>query len=636
MFDACPKLEYNPLQFLARIFSLVTRLRFFQLGFAIIAFALLAFTPALAAPVIASRVAAKQSPISTLEIASSQTTFLAMTPGISTPAPPGRLIVSAENGGAWNIFAVDPNQHTWRKLAANIAPARDPAISPDGRTLAFRSKRDGTWDIYTLSTAGNNLARLTRGMIYSGAPVWSPDGKRIAFESYARGDLDVWVMNADGTQAIDLTDSEKAHDYAPAWSPDGKWLAFVSWRTGTKQIFIVAADCKSACKATNLSQNKSDDHEPTWSPDGTKLAFVSDRDGQRAIYVAEVEGRNAIAPQLKNARRVTFSGWDDSPAWSPDGKWLAFVSVRPTRQPIYIVAADGSGIPRLVENGPTFATSVTWSAAGIAGAGEYANGNALYKEQPDLAPASTGHPYELRRITTIRLNSGLSKVSGRVADSLLALQTRIKQEVGYDFLAIVSDLLRPVEYKCDNTCDTLSWHKSGRAVDTRLDYSDARGIGGLEVVREDQLGETYWRMYLKTAAQDGTQGEPLKDAPWDFSYRARWIVSQGEGGTRKPVPYGFYVDYTELARQYGWERISSADSEDLDWKTNKLGAEYWHYQKTQNLTWYLAMREVYSEAELKALADWNALARAGYGSYVLFLKDIPMPPAAWRWNVLGP
>ena len=230
----------------------------------------------------------------------------------------------------------------------------------------------------------------------------------------------------------------------------------------------------------------------------------------------------------------------------------------------------------------------------------------------------------------------MTKLSSRIVDSFDALQARVKQLVGYDFLSILSDALRPVDVKCDVTCDTLSWHKAGRAVDTRLDYSDPRGIGGLEIVREDQQGEVFFRVYLRTAAQDGTMGEPLKDAPWDMSYRARWVVSPGEGGTTKAVPFGFYVDFTELARQYGWERISAHDSQDFDWKSNKLGAEYWHFQRTQGLNWYQAMRETYSEADLKSLVEWDSLVRAGYDPYVIYLKGIPEPAKSWRWNVLSP
>jgi len=227
-------------------------------------------------------------------------------------------------------------------------------------------------------------------------------------------------------------------------------------------------------------------------------------------------------------------------------------------------------------------------------------------------------------------------LNSRVVDSFDALQARIKQEVGYDFLAILSDALRAVDVQCDVTCDTLSWHKAGRAVDTRLDYTDPRGIGGVEIVREDQQGEVFFRMYLRTAAQDGTMGEPLKEAPWDMSYRARWVVAPGEGGTKMPVPSGFYVDFTEIARQYGWERISAHDGPDFDWKSDKTGAEYWHYQKSQGLNWYQAMRELYSEDDLKSLLQWDALVRSGYDPYVLYLKDIPEPAKTWRWNVLGP
>jgi hypothetical protein len=358
---------------------------------------------------------------------------------------------------------------------------------------------------------------------------------------------------------------------------------------------------------------------------------VSDRDEQRAIYLADFSTLG-----LKNVRRLTFSGWDDQPTWSPDGKWIAFVSARPTRQPIYIVPAEG-GIPRIVDNGPAVASSVAWAGDATmptdnASASTSSGLAPLYVEKPDLAPPGSDHPYELRRIISARLDGGLSKLSSRVADSFAALQTRVKKEVGYDFLAILSDMLRPVDAQCDVTCETLSWHKAGRAIDTRLDSNY-----GLEIVREDQQGETFWRVHLRAAAQDGTMGEPMTEAPWDLSYRARWIIAPGAGGTKKPVPYGFYVDFTELAREYGWERISSQDSPDFDWKTNKIGAEYWHIQNLQGLNWYDAMREVYSADDLKSITDWNSITRqGGYDPYLLYLKHIPAPAKAWRWNVLGP
>lgn len=550
--------------------------------------------------------------------------------------PTGKLILAAATDGAWNIYAADPNGASFSRFAANISPARDPAASPDGKTIAFRSKRDGIWDLYTMPADGGTPTKLTRGMIYSGAPVWSPDGKRIAFESSARGDLDIWTMTSDGAQALILTDDSKAQDYAPAWSPDGKWIAFTSWRTGNQQIFIVNADtdCSGASckKALNISQSKFNDVEPAWSPDGKKIAFVSDRDGQRAIYVADFS-----ISGIRNVRRITFSGWDDQPAWSPDGNWIAFISARPTRQPVYIVSVAG-GLPHVLDNSPDYAASVAWAPGSVIGADAPSDSSAksLYQVQPDPSPASAGHPYDLRIIRTARLDGGFSRLNSSVADSFLALQTRVKQEVGYDFLATLSDMTRPLDQKCDATCDTLSWHKAGRAIDTRLDYPDVKGGTGLETVREDMLGETYWRVYLRASAQDGTMGEPMKEAPWDFSYRARWIVGRGEGGFKKPAPYGFYVDFNELARAYGWLRISSHDDDDLNWKTNKLGAEYWHFQKTDTLNWYSAMSQVYSEADLKSPTDWNSLGKINYAPYLLFLKGIPAPNKAWRWYVLGP
>ncbi len=555
-------------------------------------------------------------------------------PPISASAliPAGKLIFAAKDAGVWTLYASAANAPAQR-LALNGAPARDPAISPDGTRIAFRSKRDGIWEIYTTALDGANATRLTRGMIYSAAPAWSPDGKKIAFESYAADDLDIWNMRADGAEPRNLTADSKAYDYAPAWSPDGKWIVFTSWRTGAQQIFLVASDCAGAAcrRVVNLSNNKFNDQEPVFSPDGTKLAFVSDRDGQRAIYLADV-ARTSSPPVLQNARRLTFSGWDDLPAWSPDGKWVAFVSPRATRQPVYIVSAEG-GIPHALDDEIVFAASVAWAgdARVLTGDGE---GKSLYAEKPIAAAPTTGHPYEMKRMTSVKIDPGINKLNSRVAESFSALQARVKQEVGYDFLGTLSDMTRPLEIKCDNTCDTLSWHKAGRALDTRLDYTDARGNPALEVAREDMQGETYWRVFLRASAQDGTMGEPLKDAPWDLSYRARWVIAPGAGGTTKPLPYGFYADFTELAREYGWTRIASYDDPDFDWKSNKIATEYWHIQKTQGLKWHAAIREVYSEEDVKSLADWNALIRADYDAYVLYLKGIPAPAQMWKWLLM--
>ena len=66
----------------------------------------------------------------------------------------------------------------------------------------------------------------------------------------------------------------------------------------------------------------------------------------------------------------------------------------------------------------------------------------LYPARPDLSAAGSGHPYEMRRITSTRLDPGINKLNGRVADAFGALQTRVKQDVGYDFLGVLAEMAR--------------------------------------------------------------------------------------------------------------------------------------------------------------------------------------------------
>ncbi len=554
---------------------------------------------------------------------------------VPTPAPTasptalpltGQLVFAAQRDGRWDLYAASPRGRDWQPLT-NDGASRAPALSRDGTQIAFESHRDGNWEIYTANADGSRATRLTRDLAYDGEPVWSPDGKQIAFASTRQTDLDIWVMNADGTNPHDLTEKSPAADSAPAWSPDGQWIAFTSWRTGTAQIFIVSPDGK---QTINLSQNKFDDQSPAWSPDGKQLAFVSDRDGQRAIYVADFSTAG-----LRNAQRITYSGWDDQPAWSPDGKFIAIISARPTRQSVYIVSASG-GIPRAIGDGAMQVQSVAWTstAAPIA-----SNRNAVSPGSPPKAlntfpPAPTSA--ELVQLKDVYLAPSWGQMSNQVSGSFEALRARVKQEAGWDFLGTLSDMTRQlVVGQCGDGCDVLSWHKSGRAVDTRLTV-DQRSVSMMEIVREDQLGETYWRVYLRAAVQDGTLGAPLTEPPWDWAYQARWQIAPNQGGIKKPIPTGYYIDFTELAQQYGWQRISSYDDPTLSWKTDATAMEFWHYQKTDDLVWYNALRELYSQPTLAQAFDWNALLAQKHDEYLLALKGLPAPPSAWRWAVLGP
>ncbi len=133
----------------------------------------------------------------------------------------------------------------------------------------------------------------------------------------------------------------------------------------------------------------------------------------------------------------------------------------------------------------------------------------------------------------------------------------------------------------------ISWHVCGRAID--VDQSFLRK-GLIELVREDVGGVTYWRVFIKAKAQDGSMGEPLRDLPWDLSARSKGGMAAAYGGEPKAeVPPGYYVDFTRLAADYGWERRNALPN----WRTSWFDIEWWHFQKTEGMSWYDCMLEMY-------------------------------------------
>lgn len=633
----------------------------------LILFAVIQFAPAAHAPgedlgALTTRVAAVTVPpptpvaFATAPSATNVSSSPQSTP-ISRGTMTGSFILSAERNGYRELYAASPetihDSGQWRQLTAGYSPARAPALSPDGTRLAFQSRKDNNWEIYVLDLRTGKTTRLTNDFAYDGAPTWSSDGKQIAFESYRDQDLDIWRMNADGSEPVNLTPKSTAFDFAPAWSPDGKTIVFTSWETGNKQLFAVSPD---GLNLRNLSNDRFHDEQAAWSPDGRQLAFVSNREGcaekvestlenppiqggvatgncqRRGVFVADFDGTT-----LSDIRQLTYYGREIAPAWSPDGATVVFVSPRPTRDPLFVVSSAGTGLARGLNDDVVRVSSALWANldAQVLGTAPAAQ-KALYIEKPIPSNPKEGSKYDFVGLRDVYLAPSYGIVSSTVSESFRALRQRVISESGVDFLGTLSDMTRLITYICDNTCDTLSWHKSGRAVDTLLTLP-RNGRETVVLVREDVNAEVYWRVYLRAAKQDGSQGEPLKDAPWDISVRARATLAPGMGGLEDDVQYGYFVDFTELAREYGWNRISSHDDTDFDWRNNREALEYWHFQKEDGLNWWQAMQEVYPPDQLSKLFDWNrVVADIGRLPSRTYLKDVPPPVEAWKWYALVP
>jgi dipeptidyl aminopeptidase/acylaminoacyl peptidase len=188
----------------------------------------------------------------------------------------------------------------------------DPAWSPDGNQIAFRSDRDGNAEIYVMNADGSNQTRLTNHFRDDFSPTWSPDGTQIAFSSNRNGitgGIGIYVMDADGSNVHILVVEyvpSISRNLSAAWSPDGTQIAFETNRDGNREIYVVDAD---GTGLTNLTNHSNNDFSPAWSPDGTQIAFHSGRDGNYEIFVMDADGSNPT--NLTN-----HDSYDSFPVWS--------------------------------------------------------------------------------------------------------------------------------------------------------------------------------------------------------------------------------------------------------------------------------------------------------------------------------
>jgi TolB protein len=248
-------------------------------------------------------------------------------------------------------------------------------------------------EIYIVDYDGANPQRVTTTTTLNITPAWSPDNQAIAYTSYrpsAAGSFGVYqdvILSFihTGSRTTPANGSTDRQNYLPAWSPDGSKLAFTSNRDGNPEIYVINKDGSALRRMTN---NPAIDVSPTWSPTGNQLAWASDRTGNPKIYVMNADGTgqrlligdpksdrptwsrgkfNEIAYAAQTGpgydikiysfatgetTRITDGiGSNESPAFAPNGRHIAFTSTRNGKAQLFTIDRDGGNLRQITREG---------------------------------------------------------------------------------------------------------------------------------------------------------------------------------------------------------------------------------------------------------------------------------------------
>jgi Tol biopolymer transport system component len=328
----------------------------------------------------AGYIASVDSGTSVRSMPSEQRSYLSFT------SPDGRRIAfQVTDGAKQTIWVADRDGRNARQLTTEgFESFEDPfdgatrPWSPDGKSLAYESRRTGRSVVWVVSVESGARRQLTRDIASDVWPAWSPDGRWIAFRSNRGRQVDIWVVPVKGGAETRVTDSP-GRELRPAWitngtvafrddrsltsvwsidvtsgterrispdtalvsasapslSPDGRTLAYMlSGTAGFSDIVVSSVEGDEQRRVTDATAYA---YGAQISPDGSRVVFSSSRGGSYDIWVVDIATRVM--------RRVTsWPSTELQPSWSPDGMSIYFLSNRDARgADIWRIPADSGG-----------------------------------------------------------------------------------------------------------------------------------------------------------------------------------------------------------------------------------------------------------------------------------------------------
>lgn len=284
-------------------------------------------------------------------------------------SPDGKVIAAAElpnvvdkmSPASGGIFTLSIESGQRRDLTSGN-PDLLPAFSPDGKWIAFIRRHFGVAEeVFVVPAGGGPARQLTFDRQPLRGVTWTTDSRDLIFASWrtaAQGSL--WRISVRGGVAKAVSAGLRDASY-PRVSRRGDRLAYtLSWLDTniymhTNQGWWNGAPRFGEAESTINSSRL--DHSPAFSPNGQRVAFISNRSGDQEIWTSDRDGRHAVSLTSLGAAST------GTPRWSPDGNWIAFDSAASGTSAIYVIASTG-GTPRVVSAVSTGSWFPSWSPDG--------------------------------------------------------------------------------------------------------------------------------------------------------------------------------------------------------------------------------------------------------------------------------